>query len=92
MQLLSSQKVRLGKKLQDDEEQLSRLKVQRKTSEEQRKFSESVADWDNEKKKSWEAFCRWNQTIQVKKALLLSEIEFLERKRDALVENIKVYL
>lgn len=92
MQLLSPKKSQRAKRIEDDEKKVAALRVERKKLEESRKISELKDNWEPEKKKIWDDFCKWNQEIQQKKARLLVEIEELEKKRDALVDNIKVYI
>lgn len=92
MRLLNQKKVKQDKGTQADEDRIAVLKVKRKKAEEEKKLADTINDWDIEKKKKWDEFCKWNQEIQSKKALLLLEIEGLEHKRDILEDNIKAYL
>lgn len=92
MQLLSPKKLKQVEGLEADEKRIASIRLARRKAEEQKKYAESVEDWDEEKKKAWEAFSKWNQEIQQKKAKLLLEIEKLEKKRESLIDTIKVHL
>lgn len=92
MKLLSPKKSQREKRNEDDEKQVVKLLLERKKLEEGKKISEIKESWEPEKKKMWEDFCRFNQEIQQKKAVLLTEIEELEKKREALVDSIKIHI
>lgn len=92
MQLLSVKKTTDDRRIQADEKRTARLKAERMRNEAEKSLALSISDWDKEKKKKWDEFCKWNQEIQQKKALILREIEQLEHKRDVLIENLNTYL
>lgn len=92
MKLLTPRKAKGVESIEADEKRIASLKMKRKLVEEQKSYSESVNDWDAEKRKQWEEFSKWNQEIQQRKAKILLEIEYLEHKRDVLAENLKALI
>lgn len=91
MRLLSNKATGQRKRLQDEENRMAILKLKRKAQEEERRLYASIDDIDIEQKKRWDDFCRFNQEIQQKKAILMLEIGELEKTRDHLEETLTVY-
>lgn len=92
MRLLSQKKIGRDKKLQSDDERAASLKAKIKKIKEDQSLADAINDWDKEKKKKWDDFCKWNQELQGKKALILQEVEELEHKREVLIENLQAYV
>lgn len=92
MQLLSKKKIERERAFESDEKRIASLKIQRKRLEEEKKLSDAFEDWEPEKKRLWKEFAKWNQNMQTKKALIIQEIEELEKKRDSLIDTIRIHL
>jgi len=91
MKLLSVKKTKRDTQSQNDDKQLAHLKAQIAKNQAEKKLAESINDWDKEKEKKWAEFSKWNQEIQGRKAILIIEIEELEKKRDRLIDNLRAY-
>ena len=91
MKLLSVKKTKRDTQSQNDDKQLASIKAQIAKNEAEKKLAESINDWDKEKQRKWEDFSKWNQELQGRKAILIIEIEDLEKKRDRLIDNLRAY-
>jgi lipase chaperone LimK len=92
MQLLSQQNSKRVNTIEADEKRLRKVSIERKRIEEEKRISEAKESWDEEKKKSWQEFCIFNQKLQQQKALLIKEVEELEAKRERIIETIKIHI
>lgn len=91
MKLLSKKLIARDNRIHEGEERIIKVKQQIREENAKKKLIREN-DLTHEEEKRWKEFCVFNQDLQQRKAILLIEIEDLEKKKEMLVESIKIHL